>query len=62
MERIGVPVIGLFSGVGGLEIGCAQAGGEVRIAVDNDPRCCETLRANPDFHKGLVLQADVETR
>ena len=61
VERIGVPVIGLFSGIGGLEIGCTKAGGDVRIAVDNDPRCCETLRANPDFHKGLILQTDVET-
>lgn len=56
-----VPVIGLFSGVGGLEIGCMQAGADVRLAVDNDARCCETLRANPTFHNGLILQADVET-
>jgi DNA (cytosine-5)-methyltransferase 1 len=56
----GVPVIGLFSGVGGLEIGCTQAGADVRVMVDNDARCCETLRANLDFHKGLLLHENVE--
>jgi DNA (cytosine-5)-methyltransferase 1 len=47
--------------VGGLEIGCVQAGGDVRVLVDNDPRCCETLRANPQYHRGVILEWSVET-
>src|SRR5437660_6833658 len=54
-----VPVIGLFAGAGGLEIGACRAGADVRLSVDSDPVACETLRLNPDLHPGVVLQADV---
>src|SRR5271166_2809246 len=57
----GVPVIGLFSGAGGLEIGAAQAGADVRLCVENDPIASQTLRQSPGFHPGLVLEADVAT-
>jgi DNA (cytosine-5)-methyltransferase 1 len=53
------PVIGLFAGAGGLEIGARWAGADVRLAVDNDALACETLRLNPEHHPGVVLQADV---
>lgn len=55
----GMPVIGLFSGAGGLEIGAAWAGADVRLCVDNDPIACQTLRQNSDLHSGAVLEADV---
>jgi len=55
----GVPVIGLFSGAGGIEIGARAAGACVRLAVEIDPVACLTLQSNPDFHGGEVLQADV---
>jgi DNA (cytosine-5)-methyltransferase 1 len=54
-----VPVIGLFAGAGGLEIGAHWAGADVRLSVDNNKLACETLRHNPLFHTGLVLEADV---
>jgi DNA (cytosine-5)-methyltransferase 1 len=54
-----VPVIGLFAGAGGLEIGAHLAGADVRLAVDNDPLACESLRQNPAYHPGAVLEADV---
>jgi DNA (cytosine-5)-methyltransferase 1 len=54
-----VPVIGLFSGAGGLEIGAGWAGADVRLCVDIDPISCQTLRRNAGFHPGTVLQADV---
>jgi DNA (cytosine-5)-methyltransferase 1 len=54
-----VPVIGLFAGAGGLEIGAHWAGADVRLSVDNDKLACETLRQNPQFHPGHVLEADV---
>jgi hypothetical protein len=37
-----IPVIGLFSGAGGLDIGAAWAGAQVLLSVDNDPIACET--------------------
>src|SRR5436305_160162 len=54
-----VPVIGLFAGAGGLEIGAHWAGADVRLSVDNDKQACATLRQNPQFHAGQVLEADV---
>lgn len=38
--------ISLFSGCGGMDLGMIQAGFEVRVMIDNDPTCCDTLRAN----------------
>jgi len=54
-----IPIIGLFSGAGGLEIGAHWAGADVRLSVDIDKMACETLRQNPGLHPGVVLQADV---
>ncbi len=56
-----VAVIGLFSGAGGLDLGVAWAGGDVRLSIDNDPIACETMRRNPVHHPGQVLEADVTT-
>src|SRR5437868_972558 len=56
-----VPVIGLFSGAGGLDIGATWAGADVRLSVDNDPVACETLRRNSTSEVRQVLQADVAT-
>jgi DNA (cytosine-5)-methyltransferase 1 len=39
-------VISLFSGAGGLDIGFENAGFAIEVAVEADPACCETLRAN----------------
>ncbi|HKA08229.1 MAG TPA: DNA cytosine methyltransferase [Gemmataceae bacterium] len=57
--RRAVPVIGLFSGAGGLEIGASAAGADVRLSVDNDRLTCETLRLNHQHQLGDVLEADV---
>lgn len=54
-----IPAIDLFAGAGGLGLGAAAAGAEVRLSVDFDGASCETLRANPAFVEGAVLQADV---
>lgn len=43
MEKI---AISLFAGAGGMDIGFEQAGYEVRVAVEQDKRCCETLLYN----------------
>lgn len=50
-------VISLFSGAGGLDIGFEQAGFEIAVAVEQDPSCCNTLRANrPDLK---VIEGDI---
>jgi len=38
--------ISLFSGAGGMDIGVKQAGFNLIASVENDPYCCQTLRAN----------------
>jgi len=42
-------VISLFSGAGGLDLGFVKAGFDIRLAIESDPACCDTLRTNfPD--------------
>jgi DNA (cytosine-5)-methyltransferase 1 len=55
----GVPVIDLFAGAGGLSLGAADAGCEMRLSVDNDEVSCRTVEANPEFLGGEVACADV---
>jgi DNA (cytosine-5)-methyltransferase 1 len=55
----GIPVIDLFAGAGGLSLGAAAAGCEVRLSVDNDEVSCRTLEANEEFVGGAVECADV---
>ncbi|MDQ2631648.1 MAG: DNA cytosine methyltransferase [Actinomycetota bacterium] len=55
----GIPVIDLFAGAGGLSLGAAAAGCDVRLSVDNDEVSCRTVEANPEFLGGAVECADV---
>lgn len=55
----GIPTIDLFAGAGGLSLGALNAGGDVRVHVDNDLPSCETLRANPQHADSKVLDVDV---
>jgi DNA (cytosine-5)-methyltransferase 1 len=55
----GTPVIDLFAGAGGLSLGAAAAGCDVRASVDNDEVSCRTVEANPEFLGGEVECADV---
>ncbi|MBH0054882.1 DNA cytosine methyltransferase [Salinibacterium sp. SWN139] len=54
-----LPVIDLFAGAGGLGIGAARAGADLRLSVDSDRFSCETVTANPNLHGGAALHADV---
>lgn len=42
----GIPTLSLFSGAGGLDIGFAQAGFDIRACVEINPAYCKTLTAN----------------
>lgn len=55
----GLPIIDLFAGAGGLGVGAARAGGDLRLSVDSDALSCETLAANPETHPGRSMLADV---
>jgi DNA (cytosine-5)-methyltransferase 1 len=55
------PVIDLFAGAGGLSLGAVQAGGDLRLSVDNDSWSCATLGANHDHLGGSVVEADITT-
>jgi DNA (cytosine-5)-methyltransferase 1 len=41
-----LPVISLFSGAGGLDIGLENVGFRIKVGVEVDHDCCETLRLN----------------
>lgn len=58
IRKARMPVVDLFAGAGGLSIGAADAGCDVRACVEIDATACETLRANEKYH-GAVLEADV---
>lgn len=49
-------VISLFSGAGGLDYGFEAAGFRTAAALEMDPTCCETMRANRDWP---VIEGDI---
>lgn len=55
--------LSLFSGCGGMDLGVSQAGFEVLASVERDPYCCESLRANIEYHSSStkVIEADIRT-
>jgi DNA (cytosine-5)-methyltransferase 1 len=57
-----LPVISLFSGVGGLDLGLSKAGFTIRLQIDSDPYCCQSLRLNKDRYwpKSVIVEDKVE--
>lgn len=47
----------LFSGIGGIDLGFAQAGFEIAWAIENNHASCETYRAN--FKDTLLIEQDI---
>jgi DNA (cytosine-5)-methyltransferase 1 len=50
-------VVSLFTGAGGLDIGFEAAGYDVRVAVESDKACCDTLRLNRPTK--AIIQKDI---
>lgn len=46
MSRRRIPVVSLFSGAMGLDLGLVQAGFRIAVAVERDPVAAETIRTN----------------
>jgi len=57
-ENLKGPVVSLFSGAMGLDLGLEQAGIETTLAVEVDPYCCATIRKNRPALD--VWEADVQ--
>jgi DNA (cytosine-5)-methyltransferase 1 len=55
----GIPIVSLFCGAGGLDLGFTQAGFMPVLAVDNDPAACRTFKYN--HPQSQVLKRDLAT-
>jgi len=54
-------VLSLFTGAGGLDLGFHAAGLSTAVAIEVDPRCCDTLRANKGArYPWEIIQAPIE--
>ena len=59
MRKGSLPVISLFSGAMGLDLGLEQAGIQPTFSIEVDDLCCATMRRNRPDHD--VWQADIST-
>lgn len=51
--------ISIFSGAGGMDLGFLQAGFDIRLAIEIDPSCCETLRRN--LKDAVIMEGDINS-
>lgn len=54
----GVPVISLFSGAGGLDLGVEDAGGDIRVFLEPDRDSVRTLQLNRRFFRSVRTVID----
>jgi DNA (cytosine-5)-methyltransferase 1 len=55
-----IPAISLFTGAGGLDLGFALEGFDIRVAVETDPSACDTLKKNWRGIAGRLIQRPLE--
>ena len=60
MKNTKIQAISLFSGAGGLDLGCKLNNIEIKIAVDNDNDSIETLKLNSEFSKTKIIKQDIK--
>ena len=60
MTKKNIQAISLFSGAGGLDLGCKLNDIEVKIAIDNDLDSTKTLELNKEFSNTKILHQDVK--
>jgi len=48
-----------FSGAGGLSLGLQEAGFDLLLSFDNDPKCIDTIRSNPKYFLHPALCEDI---
>jgi DNA (cytosine-5)-methyltransferase 1 len=60
MIKKNIQAISLFSGAGGLDLGCKLNDIEVKIAIDNDLDSTKTLELNKEFANTKILYQDVK--
>jgi DNA (cytosine-5)-methyltransferase 1 len=55
----GIPIVSLFCGAGGLDLGFTQAGFKPVLAIDHDPAACRTFEHN--HTQCRVIKRDLAT-
>ncbi len=60
MNYKNIQAISLFSGAGGLDIGCKQNKIDVKVAIDNDHDSVKTLKLNSHFNDTTVIEEDIK--
>ena len=60
MKNKNIQAISLFSGAGGLDIGCKLNDIELRVAIDNDEDSINTLELNSEFKKTKIIKEDIK--
>lgn len=55
-----IQAISLFSGAGGLDVGCKQSGIDIKVAIENDYDSVQTLNLNKQFSNTKILNEDIK--
>ena len=58
-DRRAIPTLSLFSGAGGLDLGFARAGFEIRACVEIEPAYAKTLRRNAESEHGFSKKTEI---
>ena len=60
MKNNKIQAISLFSGAGGLDLGCKLNNIDIKVSIDNDEDSIKTLKLNSEFENTEVILGDVK--